>query len=129
MGRHPWDGGNDTDIATGRPAAPARFGYAAGVNPAEPLLAPIHAPRLLSEFPPTMLLTGSRSFDMSAALLTHRALLAAGATAELHAWEAMWHCSPYNHRMPEARDAFRTIAGFFHRTLGRARESPTLEDR
>jgi hypothetical protein len=41
----------------------------------------------------------------------------------------MWHCSPYNHRMPEARDAFRTIAGFFHRTLGRARESPTLEDR
>ena len=46
-----------------------------------------------------------------------RALLGAGTTAELHVWEGMWHCFPYNHRMPEAKDAFRTITRFFDRHL------------
>jgi acetyl esterase/lipase len=96
---------------------PARFGYSAGVNPDSPLLAPIHSPDVLAQFPPTTVLTGTRSFDMSGAVLSHRALLAAGALAELHVWEGMWHCFPYNHRMPEAKDAFRTVAGFFDRHL------------
>ena len=110
---------DDSTVALGGHQAPARFGYAAGVDPTSSLLAPIHAPDLLAQFPPTMLLTGTRSFDQSGAVLTHRALLAAGATAELHVWEGLWHCFPYNHRMPESQDAFRTIAGFFGRHLGR----------
>ena len=112
----------DSSIAVGGHQVPARFGYAAGVDPASSLLAPIHAPDLLAQFPPTMLLTGTRSFDQSGAVLTHRALLNAGATAELHVWEGMWHCFPYNHRMPEAEDAFRTIAGFFDRYLKRGND-------
>ncbi len=44
-------------------------------------------------------------------------MLAAGATAELHAWEGMWHCFLHSHPMPEAKDAFTTIAGFFGRHL------------
>ena len=110
---------DDSTIALGGHRAPAQFGYAAGVDPTSALLAPIHAPDILAQFPPTMVLTGTRSFDQSAAVLTHRALLAAGAAAELHVWEGMWHCFPYNHRMPEAEDAFRTIASFFDRHLRR----------
>ena len=60
------------------------FGYAAGIDPNSPLLAPIRSPGALARFPPAMVLTGTRSFDQSGAVLTHRALLAAGATAELH---------------------------------------------
>lgn len=111
---------DDSTVALGGNRASARFGYAAGVDPASPLLAPIHSPRVLAEFPPAMVLTGTRSFDQSGAVLTHRALLAAGARAELHVWEGMWHCFAYNHRMPEAQDAFRTIAGFFDRHLSGA---------
>jgi epsilon-lactone hydrolase len=110
-------GDEDSRAALGALTAPASFGYVTGVDPANPLLAPIHSAEVMSQFPPTLLLTGTRSFDQSGALLTHRALLAAGATAELHAWEGMWHCFPYNHRMPEAKDAFSTIASFFDRYL------------
>jgi monoterpene epsilon-lactone hydrolase len=112
---------DDSNTALGANTAPARFGYAAGIAPTDPLLAPLHAPELLAQFPPTMVLTGSRSFDQSGALRTHRALLAAGVATELHCWEGMWHCFPYNHRMPEAIDAFSTIVGFFDRHLSGGR--------
>jgi monoterpene epsilon-lactone hydrolase len=108
---------DDATVALGGHRAPAQFGYSTGVDPRSSLLAPIHSPEVLAQFPPTMVLTGTRSFDQSGAVLTHRALLAAGASAELHVWEGMWHCFPYNHRMPEAQDAFRTIVGFFDRHL------------
>jgi epsilon-lactone hydrolase len=117
MGASPVAPKADDGMDAGQRSRPARFGYAAGVDPEDPLLSPIHSPATLAAFPPTMVLTGTRSFDQSSALLTHRALLAAGATAELHAWEGMWHCFPYNHRMPEAKDAIGTIAGFFPRHL------------
>jgi acetyl esterase/lipase len=42
-------------------------------------------------------------------------MLAAGATAELHAWEGMCHRFPHSHRMPETKDAFTTITGFVGR--------------
>jgi len=98
--------------------APEPYGYFAGVDPADPLMAPLEDPALLASFPPALLLTGTRSFDMSAAVTTHRALLAAGVDAELHVWEGMWHCFPYNVEMPEAQDAIATLARFFDRRLG-----------
>jgi len=109
--------GDDSTVALGGHTRPARFGYAADVDPDDPLYSPLGSPDVLARFPPTVLLTGSRSFDLSSVLLTHRALLRAGATAELHCWEGMWHCFPYNHRMPEAQDAFATIIGAFDRWL------------
>ena len=104
-----------TSAATG---GDLRFGYFAGLEPTNPLVAPIHAPELLKEFPPTLLLSGTRSFDLSGAAMTHRALLRAGAPAELHVWEGMWHCFPYNAHIPEAKEAFDTLVGFFDRHLG-----------
>lgn len=117
MGGRPSTDSDDSAIALGQHDQPARFGYAAGVDPRDPLLAPAYSPAVLARFPPTLVLSGTRSFDLSGALLTHRALVAAGVQTDLHVWEGMWHCFPYNHRMPEAQDAFRTIAAFFDARL------------
>jgi epsilon-lactone hydrolase len=42
--------GDDRSMTSGRRSVPARFGYAAGVDPALPLLAPVHAPDILARF-------------------------------------------------------------------------------
>jgi epsilon-lactone hydrolase len=116
-GTPPGAASDDSTIALGGHDQPARFGYSAGVDPLDPLLSPIASASVMAGFPPTLVLTGTRSFDLSGAVRTHRALLAAGVTTELHCWEGMWHCFPYNHRMPESRDAFGTITGYFGRYL------------
>jgi len=95
----------------------AWFGYMAGVDPGDPLVAPGEHPDVLAHFPPSLVLSGTRSFDLTGAVTTHRRLLAAGASCELHVWEGLWHCFPYHHEMPESQDAYRTLAGFFDRTL------------
>jgi epsilon-lactone hydrolase len=105
------------DIPAGEPAVQTRYGYFTGLDTSDPLISPINSPEVMAGFPPTLILTGGRAFDLSASLLTHRALLAAGVEAELHCWEGMWHCFPYVADMPEAQDAFRTLVEFFNRRL------------
>jgi monoterpene epsilon-lactone hydrolase len=107
---HP--GTADADAAT-------QFGYFADADLSDPLVAPLHHPAVLSRFPPTLLMSGTRSFDLSAAAQTHRALRKAGVSAELSVWEGMWHCFPYNANMPEAEDAFACLIEFFGRQLSR----------
>jgi epsilon-lactone hydrolase len=106
--------------AAGGIASATEFGYLAGVDPNDPLVDPGGHPDVLARFPRSMVLTGTRSFDLSGAVRTHRALLAAGVPADLHVWEGMWHCFPYHHAMPESQDAYRTIASFFDRALAPA---------
>jgi epsilon-lactone hydrolase len=95
----------------------SRFGYLAGTRPEDPLVAPGDHPDVLAAFPPSLVLSGTRAFELSGSVRTHRALLAAGAASELHVWEGLWHCFPYHHRMSESQDAYRTIADFFDRYL------------
>jgi acetyl esterase/lipase len=104
-------------VPTRDDAAVARFGYLAGVDPRDSLVAPGEHPEVLAHFPPSLVLSGTRSFDLSRAVTTHRRLLAAGASCELHVWEGLWHCFPYHHDLPESQDAYRTLTGFFDRTL------------
>jgi monoterpene epsilon-lactone hydrolase len=94
-----------------------RFGYFAGTDLNDPLISPGAYPDVLALFPPTLLLSGTRSFDLSDASRTHRGLLNAGTASELHVWEGMWHCFAYHDDMPESQDAYRTINGFFGRAL------------
>jgi acetyl esterase/lipase len=110
-------GGAPADVDT--PDAGSRFGYFAGIERTARLAAPMYDAGLLARFPPTLLMSGTRSFDLSAVAMTHRALLEAGASAELHVWEGMWHCFPYNANMPEAQEAFDCLLGFFERHLAR----------
>jgi epsilon-lactone hydrolase len=60
------------------------LGYLAGADPKDPLVAPINSPEILAKFPPTLIITATRGFEMSGALYTHTQLVKLGADAELH---------------------------------------------
>ena len=82
----------------------------------DPLVAPIRGD--LSDFPPTLLQSGTRDAVLSSAAMFHRALRRAGREAELYVWEAMPHAHWYNYQLPEAREALEVQARFFEKHLG-----------
>lgn len=93
--------------------------YLKGADVTSPLASPGMHPKVLAKFPPTLVLSGTRSFGMSAAVQTHRELVKAGADAELHLWDGQGHCFYYDFSLPESKEAFATISGFFDKKLGR----------
>jgi monoterpene epsilon-lactone hydrolase len=95
-----------------------RLGYFSNTDPNDPLVAPIHSPEMLAKFPPTLILTGTRAFEMSSAVYTHSQLVKLGVDAELHVWEGLFHGFFYNPDVPESRDAYDVIVKFFDRHLG-----------
>ena len=101
----------------GAPAGPA--GYFAGTDPADPLVAPINSPQVLAKFPPTLLITGTRGFELSSAIYTHGQLVKNGVDARLHVWEGLFHGFFYNPDVPESQDCYRVIVDFFARNLGK----------
>ena len=94
-----------------------RAGYLGDADPLDPRVTPLDSPEILAGFPPSLLLSGTRSFDLSDVVLTHRALDRAGVPTELHVWEGLWHCFPYNPAMPESKEAYDVLARFFERHL------------
>jgi len=95
-----------------------RLGYFSAVDPKDPLVAPINSPEILAKFPPTLILTGTRAFELSSAVYTHSQLVKLGVDAELHVWEGLFHGFWYNPDVPESRDAYNVIIKFFDRHLG-----------
>ena len=95
-----------------------RLGYFSSVDPNDPLVSPINSPEILAKFPPTLIITGTRAFEMSSAVYTHSRLVKLGVDAELHVWEGLFHGFFYNPDVPESRDAYDVIVKFFDRHLG-----------
>jgi monoterpene epsilon-lactone hydrolase len=95
-----------------------RLGYFSGADPKDPLIAPINSAEVLTKFPPTLLITGTRGFEMSSALYTHSQLVKLGVDADLHVWEGMFHGFFYNPDVPESREAYDVIIKFFDKHLG-----------
>ncbi len=93
--------------------------YFAGTDPADPLVAPASSPEVLARFPPTLIVTGTRSFDLSNAAYTHAQLVKHGVDARLHVWEGMFHGFFYNPDVPESRECFDVIVDFFADRLGK----------
>ena len=95
-----------------------KYGYFGGADPNDPCVSPHLAPlEFRAKFPPTLLITGTRAFDMSAALATHRALCQAGVEAQLHVFDGMGHCFYNEACLPESLDANDTIIRFFRKHL------------
>jgi monoterpene epsilon-lactone hydrolase len=94
--------------------------YLRRVDLADPLVSPALSSEILSKFPPTLLITGTRAWDMSAAAQTQRALTTARVEAHLHLWDGMGHCFFFDVDLPESREAFAVITQFFNSHLGRA---------
>jgi monoterpene epsilon-lactone hydrolase len=74
----------------------------------------------LRKFPPTLLLTGTRALDMSAAVVSHRRLVRLGVDASLYVMEGGWHAASYGTRgSPEEIDVNTYIGHWFDRNLAR----------
>jgi monoterpene epsilon-lactone hydrolase len=97
--------------------AAARF-YAKGHDLADPLLSPVYGD--VKGFPPTILTSGTRDLLLSNTVRMHRALRQAGVEAVLQVFEGQSHAQFYrDDRVPEVREAFGEIAGFFDKHLAR----------
>ena len=82
-----------------------------------PLAYPLVSPELMAQFPPTLFISGTRSFEFSAALNSHNALTRAGVQSRFHGWDAMFHGFIYNSELPEAREAYDIMVDFFQTQL------------
>ena len=95
------------------------MGYLGETNPADPLVNPINSSEVLSKFPPTLIVTGTRGMELSGALYTHSQLVKLGVDAELYVWEGLFHGFFYNPDVPECKDAYNVRVRFFDRHLGK----------
>lgn len=105
-------------IPPGPPPKRPPLGYFSDADMKDPMVSPVDSPEVLAKFPPTLVITGTRGFEVSAALYTHEQLVKAGVDAELHAWEGLFHGFFYNTEVPESKDALNVIIKFFDRHLG-----------
>lgn len=96
---------------------PAGFDYFAGADGNDPLVFPVSSPEVLSRFPPTLIVTGTRAFELSNAVYTHAQLVKQGVDAALHVWEGMFHGFFYNPDVPESRECYDVIVRFFESHL------------
>ena len=101
----------------GRKMGPFMPAYYKGVSATDPLVYPIISPELLKLFPPTILVTATRSLEFSAAINSHNALVKAGVNAELHVWDGLFHGFFYNSELPESREVYDVLSTFFGRRL------------
>jgi monoterpene epsilon-lactone hydrolase len=92
--------------------------YLSTANLADPLVSPALSAAVLAKFPPTLLITGTRAYDMSAAVQTQRLLTKAGVNADLHLWDGLGHCFILDADFPESQEAFAVITHFFDTHLG-----------
>ena len=101
------------------PGARPPLSYFSDTDPKDPLVSPINSPEVLAKFPPTLIITGTRGFELSSALYTHEQLVKLGVETDLHVWEGLFHGFFYNVDVPESKDALNVIVKFFDRHLGR----------
>ncbi|MDD3797956.1 MAG: alpha/beta hydrolase fold domain-containing protein [Novosphingobium sp.] len=89
--------------------------YVGGADANDPGVSPIQGD--LSDFPPTLLVSGTRDAVLSATASFHRALRRAGVDADLFVYEAMPHAHWYMVHLPEAREAIDVMSAFFLKYL------------
>jgi monoterpene epsilon-lactone hydrolase len=73
-------------------------GYMSDVPANDPVGYPGSSDEVLRKFPPTLILTGTRALDMSAAVASHRTLSRLGVNASLYVMEGGWHAASYGTR-------------------------------
>jgi epsilon-lactone hydrolase len=92
--------------------------YANGHGLKEPYISPIYGD--FTNFPPTILTSGTRDLFLSNVVRTHRKLKHAGVVAELNVYEGMSHAQFQDVRFtPESQEVYTDIAKFFDRYLER----------
>ena len=95
----------------------AALAYANGHDMKDPLLSPVYADdESLKDFPPTLLISGTRDLFLSNTVRMHTRLLLNEAPSELIVYEALSHAQYYlNMQAPETRDHYRLMGDFLKR--------------
>jgi acetyl esterase/lipase len=106
-------------LPPGAAGGPVSMEYFANSDTDDPLVAPANSPEVLALFPPTLIVTGTRAFELSNAVYTHAQLTKHGVDAALHVWEGMFHGFFYNPDVPESRECYDVIVRFFAGRLGK----------
>jgi epsilon-lactone hydrolase len=101
--------------STGSP--PSGPSYLDSARPDDPLAYPVASPEVMADFPPTLFISGTRSFEFSVALSSHNRLTQAGVDSRFHGWDGMNHAFFYNSELPESREAYAIMADFFETHL------------
>lgn len=93
--------------------------YLSNANLKDPLVSPGYSLDTLSKFPPTIILTSTRSTELSSAVFTDIQLRKAGVSSELHVWDGLNHSSfIWRPWIKEAEEANSFLIEFFDRVLG-----------
>jgi acetyl esterase/lipase len=91
--------------------------YVRETNPEDPVLSPLYAD--LHGLPPTLFLTSGRDMLLSGTTILHRKFLRDGVDARLVIFEALPHAFWNDAELPESKEAYGIMAGFFDKELGR----------
>ena len=111
------DGSFPPPALPGDPPSDMTRGYFKGADMDDPVISPALHPDVIAKFPPALIITGTRSMDMTPAIVTNSALLKAGVSSTLIVGEAMGHCFIYAPELPESLDAHQAIVDFFRANL------------
>src|SRR6185437_7412549 len=105
----------------GKPLLLTGLPYFKGVSERDPLAFPILSPQILKQFPPTLLIAGSRDFTESSETLMQRRLWEAGARSQLFVFDGLWHAFMMDPKLPESREVYGIVWRFFDRHLRRSK--------
>lgn len=112
--------GSGVPSAASTSPLPLRDGYSeylAEADLGDPAVSPVRSIEVLRQFPPTVLIAGTRGYEVGSIAYTHNLLVGAGVTAELHLWDGLWHAFHYDPGLPESRQAYDVVARFFDNVL------------
>lgn len=104
-------------VGSGPISITERLPYFKGASEQDPLVIPANSPAMLKRFPPTLLISGTRDFAMSSVLQSQRLLTNAGVETDLHVWDGMWHSFFSDPELPESKEAYAVMVGFFDKHL------------
>ena len=89
--------------------------YAGNTPPNDPVLSPLHGD--VSGFPPTLLVSSTRDFLLSATAIFDRTLLERGVDARLVVFDGLPHAFWAYMDIPESREANELMANFLKQRL------------
>ena len=82
-----------------------------------PSVFPALSERLMSLFPPTLLISSVRDLGLSSVVYTHSQMIKQGVSAELMVWEGLRHCFFYDPDFEQSREMYQSVARYFNHCL------------
>lgn len=91
--------------------------YFSDADKASPQLSPQNYPELLAQYPPVLFISSTRDFALSSMLHHNNKLAAVGVDTQFYAWDGLWHGFFLDTDIPESREVYQIVAGFFDQRL------------